>query len=59
MSGVMADIKAIEKNQVNSHQRYRFRGIDDVYNALNPALVKNKVFIAPIYRDIKREEVRG
>lgn len=47
ISAVMAEIGAIGKSNVNEHQRYNFRGIDDVYNALHPALVKHQVFLAP------------
>lgn len=44
---VMQDIGAIGKNNQNDQQHYSFRGIDDVYNALHPALIKNQVFIVP------------
>lgn len=53
ISGVMADIGAVGKNKKNQQQGFMFRGIDDVMNALAPALVKNKVFIVP---EITREE---
>ena len=45
--GVMADISAVGKNQKNEMQKFNYRGIDDVMNALHPAMVKNKVFIVP------------
>ncbi len=44
---VMSDVGAIGKNQRNGQQQYNFRGVDDVYNALQPALVKHGVFVAP------------
>lgn len=44
---VMSDIKAIGKDQKNSFQGYRFRGIDDMYNAIRPALQKHGVFCCP------------
>lgn len=53
---VMADCGAIAKSSVNPQQNYKFRGIDAVMNALNPALVKNKVFVVPDVLDQKREE---
>ena len=37
----------IGKNQRNTQQKYAFRGIDDVLNALSPALVKNGLVIMP------------
>lgn len=47
ISKVMADIKSIGKDQTNSHQKYKFRGIDDMYNSIYPALVKHGVFCCP------------
>lgn len=37
----------IGKGQTNSYDKYRFRGIDDVYNALGPALAKAGLVILP------------
>lgn len=56
ISAVMADIGAVGKNSKNSQQGFMFRGIDAVMNAINPALIKNKVFIVPEIIDQKREE---
>lgn len=47
MAQVMKDIGAIGKGQKNAAQGYSFRGIEDVMNALNPALIKHEVFLAP------------
>lgn len=55
ISGVIADIGAVGKDGVNVQQKYKFRSIDDVYNALNPALAKNKVFIVPEILEERRE----
>ena len=38
--GVMADIAAVGKNKKNKQQGFMYRGIDDVMNALAPALVR-------------------
>lgn len=57
--GVMENIGAVGKDQKNTKQNYKYRGIDDVLNALHPALVKNKIFILPNVLDVKREERRG
>lgn len=43
LSLVMADIGAIAKSKKNEAQGYIFRGIDDVLNALHPALVAHGV----------------
>ena len=56
ISNVMKDVGAVGKNKVNQMQRYNFRGIDDVMNALNPAMIKNHVFVAPTVLEEKREE---
>lgn len=53
---IMEGIGAISKDRTNDNQKYKFRGIDDVYNALQPALIKNKVFCVPTVKDKKREE---
>lgn len=37
----------IAKDRTNEQQRYKFRGIDDVYNALAPILAKYKLVILP------------
>ncbi len=57
--GVMKDVGAVGKDQKNTKQNYKYRGIDDVMNALHPALVKNKIFILPNVLDVKREERKG
>lgn len=54
--GVMRDIGAIKKDQKNLQQKYNFRGIDQVYNALQPAMVKNGVFAVPIVEKEERTE---
>lgn len=53
---VMEDIGAVGKNRQNEKQKYMFRGIDDVMNALYPALIKNKVFAVPNVKNKQREE---
>jgi len=54
---VMADLGkvGISKDHKNQMQGYRFRGIDDVLNTLNPILVKHKLCIIPRY---KTREIR-
>ena len=44
LAAIMADVPAIGKNSQNQEQRYRFRGIDDVYNYLHPLFVRYQVF---------------
>lgn len=56
ISNVMEDIGAIGKNSKNLQQGFMFRGIDAVMNAINPALIKHKVFVVPEILDQSREE---
>ena len=56
ISDVMAEIGAISKEKKNLQQGFLYRGIDDVYNALQPALVKHKVFVTPFVQNEFREE---
>lgn len=54
--GVMEDIGAVGKNDVNKQQGFKYRGIDAVMNALNPAMVKHKIFCVPEVMEQNREE---
>ena len=54
---IMAEVGAIEKTRTNTQgSGYKFRGIDDVYAALHPVLVKNNVFFVPSVLESIREE---
>ena len=45
--GVMKDVGAVGKDQENTTQRYKYRGIDDVMNALHPALPEQCCALSP------------
>lgn len=49
IANVMGDLAktGISKDQTNSFDKYKFRGIDDVYNALAPLLAKHGLVILP------------
>jgi len=47
MAEVMKEVGVVGKNQKNTAQGFKFRGIDDMINALHPALVAHGVFMAP------------
>ena len=47
MAAIMAEVPAIGKDQRNQEQRYAFRGVDDVYNALHGLFAKHDVFVIP------------
>ena len=53
---VMEEIGCIGKTRKNPQQGYNFRGIDDVLNNLQPALIKARVFVVPRMIDVHREE---
>lgn len=55
IADVIADVGAVGKDKVNKQQGFKFRSVDDVYNALHPALAKNKVFIVPEILEQTRE----
>lgn len=47
LSKVMGDVQAVKKDSKNQAQRFNFRGIDAVMNAVGPALRKYGVTILP------------
>lgn len=49
IANVTADLAAqgISKTRVNKQQDYKFRGIDDVFNALAPLLARHRLSIIP------------
>ena len=56
LTAVMRDCGAVGKDSKNPQQGYKYRGIDAVMNAVNPALTKNRVFVAPEVLEMTREE---
>ena len=52
----MRKIGAIGKTSENTQQKYKFRGIDAVYNALNPVMSELGLFVCPEILDHRREE---
>lgn len=57
IAAVMADIgtTGIAKERANQQQGYKFRGIDDVYNAMSPVLARHNLCMLP--RMLSREVV--
>jgi len=53
---ISREIKPILKNRKNVQQGYVFRGIDDMYNSLQPLLSSAGVFVSSKVTDSKREE---
>lgn len=58
ITAIMNELGAIEKKKrlASGPNQYNYRGVDDVMNALNPALIKNGVFIVPEVLEETREE---
>jgi hypothetical protein len=44
MAAAQKEIDAVAKEQQNVQQKYKFRGIDDVYNAVHGVLAKHEIF---------------
>jgi hypothetical protein len=58
IASVMGDLakQGIGKNQTNTYDKYKFRGIDDVYNALAPMLARHGLLILPRVLERTSEE---
>ena len=56
ISQAMQEIGAIGKDSRNEQQKFMYRGIDAVYNALNPVMAKLGLFLCPEVLEQTREE---
>jgi hypothetical protein len=56
LSKIMSEVDPITKGKTNTQQGYKFRGIDDLYNALHALFSKHQVFITSEVLDSNREE---
>lgn len=56
INAVLADLDPIGKDKKNIQQGFKYRGIDDVMNAIAPLFAKYKLFVVPEVIDQKREE---
>lgn len=56
ISEAMEACEAVAKDSKNPQQGYKYRGIDAVMNAINPALRKAKIFATPEVIETSREE---
>ncbi len=57
MAAVMADVRALGKNDRNAHFGYVFRGIDATVNALGPAMRTHGVVLLPQVEHIEYRDV--
>lgn len=53
---VMSELGAISKDKKNTQQNYAYRGVDDVMNALQPLLMKHRIFTVPEVLEERRED---
>lgn len=51
LAEVMADLRSVGKGDFNEHQKFRFRGIDAVVNAVGPVLRDHQVLVLPMLQD--------
>lgn len=58
LAAVMADCKSVAKRDRNEHQRFLFRGIDAVVNAVGPILREHGVIVVPSVQTVTYEEVK-
>lgn len=56
---VMADVRAIAKDGENKFQRFFFRGIDAVMNAVGPIFRKHGVFVLPVGVEAKHRDFQS
>lgn len=61
ISAIMGELEAIGKDHTNKNLQYKYRSIDDLCNALQPLMVKNKVITVPavINEHYKEEQTRN
>lgn len=56
INAAMSDIEPIAKDRKNEKQNFKFRGIDDIMNELQPVLVKHGIFVVPEVVNVIREQ---
>ncbi len=54
---VMKDVRAVGKDSTNEQQRFNFRGIDAVVNAVGPQMRRHGLVVIPNLRSLHREVV--
>ena len=58
LAKVMRSVDHVGKDDFNGHQKFNFRGIDGVLNAVGPALREHNVVVYPRLHDVAYEEVK-
>lgn len=57
-AAVMADVRELGKDQRNNHQGFNFRGVDDVMNAVGPAMRRHGVSVVPTAVDLRTRDAQ-
>lgn len=57
LAAVMADVDHVSKRDRNEHQRFLFRGIDAVVNAVGPVLRQHQVVVVPNVEHVSYDTV--
>jgi hypothetical protein len=57
LAKVMAEVDHVAKRDRNEHQRFLFRGIDAVVNAVGPVLRKHQVVVVPTVQSVTYDVV--
>lgn len=50
---VMRSVQSVSKDDFNTHQKFNFRGIDAVVNAVGPALREHEVIVMPTVQQVE------
>lgn len=58
LAAVMDDCTHVAKRDRNEHQRFLFRGIDAVVNAVGPILRKHRVTVRPVVNSVVYDQVQ-
>lgn len=53
---VLADVGAVGKDATNTFDKYKYRSIEAVMNAMHPAMAKHGVFVTPEVLEVTRDE---
>jgi hypothetical protein len=56
MAAITRDIDIISKDRKNEQQGFKFRGIDDAYNALHPIFAAHGVFCLPVIESVTQTD---
>jgi hypothetical protein len=57
-AAVMNDVQSLGKDQRNDHQKFNFRGVDDVMNAVGPVLRAHGVSVIPCAVDLRTRDAQ-